>query len=207
MLLEVWHHEVYRIAEFVGAGTRGAVVDAGANIGLFSVAVARRDPARRVVAFEPFAENFALLEQNLAAVGARSVTAVHGALSGTAGMATLVDGGSRSQDHRLQPGAADAGVTVPTYSFADALRMTGEDSIALFKCDIEGSEYELFRAAADEDLTRVRAYAIEYHDNLRPGTLELLTLRLGPTHALDCRPAGGAAGWGMLYATSRERKP
>jgi len=91
---------------------------------------------------------------------------------------------------------------VPVYSFADALRVAGAGRVALFKIDIEGSEYPLFEAAAPADLGRVDRYAVEYHEFLRAGTLALIRDRLADTHAVDVHPAPGG-GYGMLYATAR----
>ena len=53
-----------------------------------------------------------------------------------------------------------------------------------------------------KDLRRVRRYAIEYHDNIRPGTSELLRQRLGETHELVVRPSPG--GYGMMYGTAKD---
>src|SRR5208283_410674 len=41
------------------------IVDAGANIGMFSVWAARRLPESRILALEPFPETFARLQHNL----------------------------------------------------------------------------------------------------------------------------------------------
>jgi hypothetical protein len=80
-------------------------------------------------------------------------------------------------------------------------------SVALFKCDIEGSEYDLFHAAKSGDIQRVQRYAIEFHNNIRPGTLDLLRDRLSATHDLVIQSAGPdpQSGYGMLYATAKRR--
>ena len=77
--------------------------------------------------------------------------------------------------------------------------------MALFKCDIEGSEYDLFQSARPEDILRVQRFAIEFHNNIRPGTLDLLRDRLSATHKLVIQSAGPdpRSGYGMLYATAR----
>lgn len=74
--------------------------------------------------------------------------------------------------------------------------------IALFKCDIEGSEHDLFARAEARDLESIARFAIEYHDNLRPGTLDLIRRRLAPTHEVVTCPAGDR-GYGMLYGRAR----
>ena len=113
----------------------------------------------------------------------------------------MTDGGGRSQDHQLiAPQAAQSATpTVRVCSLADVLTITGREKVALLKCDIEGSEYDLINNASPEVLRRIQRYAIEYHDHIRPGTLELLRTRLGPTHLIDIKAAPNGVS-GMLYA-------
>ena len=203
MLLEVWHDEIYT-RNFYRPATGDTIVDAGANIGLFSLWVARHAPSCRVLAFEPFEENFQLLEKNLSAAGAHNVRAIRAALAATNGQASILDGGGRSQDHRLASDSLAGMPIVPTWSFSEVLKEAGGGPIALFKCDIEGSEHDLFANASQHDLSQVSQFAIEYHDNIRPGTLQLLQRLLAATHDVTIRPQG-ADGYGMLYARGRSR--
>lgn len=207
MILEIWRDEVYTGAFYTPA-PGDVVIDAGANVGLFSLLLARRQPRCSVFAFEPFEENYRLLTENLAAAGASTVRPFPYALGAESGTATMSDGGGRSQDHVLRSGPpADPSLSaVRTCALAEVIRMTGADTVQLFKCDIEGSEYDLFAAAPDDALRRVERYAIEYHDNLRPGTLDLLVRRLDPTHRVESHPAG-ETGYGMLYAVRRAGVP
>ena len=203
MILEIWYDEVYT-GRFYAPAPGDVVIDAGANIGLFSLLIARRQPACAVFAFEPFEENFRVLTENLGAAGASGVRAFPFALAGKSGAAAMGDGGTRSQDHQLvaAPVIDGANPDVRCYTLAEVLDLTGADTVQLFKCDIEGSEQDLFSRATADVLRRCQRYAIEYHDKLRPGTLQLLMDRLGPTHVLDVRPAG-EGGYGMLYAVAK----
>jgi FkbM family methyltransferase len=202
-ILEVWFDQVYT-GDFYRPRPGDVVIDAGANVGLFAVWLACRHHHCRVVAFEPFDENYRLLCENIRSARA-AVEAHHAGLGGASGRGRMAEGGSRSLDHRLEP-AADGSEGVPVYSFADVLKMTDPARVALFKIDIEGSEFDLFASASAADLARVERYAIEYHDNLRPGTLELLRSRLEPTHAVTVRPAPDAGGYGMFYAVRRDAR-
>ena len=114
----------------------------------------------------------------------------------------MTDGGERSLDHRLSAcSATTPGVdSVPVHSFSAVIELAGGE-IALFKLDIEGAEHDVFATAQDADLRRVARFAIEYHDNLRPGTLDLLRGRLLGSH--DVSVQSGAEGYGMLYATRK----
>lgn len=202
MILEIWYDQIYT-GRFYTPAPGDVVIDAGANIGLFSLLVARSQPACKVFAYEPFEENFRLLTENLAAAGAAGVRAFPFALAERSGAAAMVDGGGRSQDHQLVPNQTTdpERQVVRACSLAEVLEMAGADTVQLFKCDIEGSERDLFASAGPETLRRCQRYAIEYHDNLRPGTLELLVERFRPTHILDVRPSS-EGGYGMLYAVA-----
>jgi FkbM family methyltransferase len=203
MLLEVWYDQVYTRG-FYRPRPGDTVIDAGANVGLFSLWLARRHPDCRVLAFEPFDENYRLLVDNLAAAGAANVRPLRVGLAAGSGLGAMIDGGERAQDHRLTAAPADGagGAAVPTCGFADVLALAGAGRVALFKCDIEGCERDLFERADAADLGRVVRYAVEYHEHIRPRTLELLRDRLGPTHELVVRPAPTPS-YGMLYATAR----
>jgi FkbM family methyltransferase len=203
-LLEIWFDQVYTRG-FYRPAPGDVVIDAGANVGLFSVWLARRFPACRIVAFEPFAENYDLLCANLRSAHVSNVEAHRAGLGGRSGFGRMEDTGPRSLDHRLttDPGgdASQAGA-VRVHSFADALRLAGGGPVALFKIDVEGSEHDLFEHAEPADLARVARFAIEYHDNIRPGTLDLLKRRLADSH--DVRLGiSYPYGDGMLYATRK----
>jgi FkbM family methyltransferase len=202
MILEVWFEQVYTGA-FYTPRPGDTIIDAGANIGLFSLLIARNFPTCQIFAFEPFDENYQLLQENLASARASRVRIFPIALAGESGFGAIVDGGIRSQDHRLTVTPANGGdpSAVRTCTLEEVLSMTRADPVALFKCDIEGSEHDLFRQAKRCHLQRVRRYAIEYHDVIRPGTLRLLQDQLGVTHDLVVRSAEG--NYGMLYATSK----
>jgi hypothetical protein len=59
-----------------------------------------------------------------------------------------------------------------------------EGDIALLKCDIEGAEADVFESARVADLEKVRNIALEYHDNIQPGTSGRLWGVLEKTHRL-----------------------
>lgn len=150
---------------------------------MFSLLIARTCPGCRILAFEPFAENFRLLEANLAEARIYGVEAIPAGLAGGIGFGVMRDGGMRSLDHRLEVmgNKTEDNSEVRTIPFSEVLRLAG-GSVALFKCDIEGSEYELIQCAAPHELRAVSRYAIEYHEVIRPGTLHLLRSRLAATH-------------------------
>jgi FkbM family methyltransferase len=198
-LLEVWYEQIYTRGFYTPrAGDR--IIDGGANIGLFSLWMARQAPCR-IVAFEPVKQNYEMLLRNLENAGVTTVEAKRAGLSGVPGHATMTNS-PRSLDHRLVH--ADGVMTaeaVPTYSLKQAIAFAG-DQVDFCKIDIEGSERDVFEAADETTLGQVRRFAIEYHDNIRPGTLQLLRQRLAGTHDVRIEPSAG--GYGMIYSRRRD---
>lgn len=203
-ILEIWYDRVYT-GDFYRPKPGDVVIDAGANVGLFCVWLARSQPGCRVLAFEPFAENHRLLEENIRSARVSNVEAHRAGLGGATGRGTMEDVGTRSLDHRMRTDSEAGDGSVPVYSFADALGLAKAERVALFKIDIEGSEYDLFEAAAESSIARVDRFAIEYHEHTRPGVVDLLTARLAPTHTVTVHPCG--PGYGMLYATRTRAVP
>jgi FkbM family methyltransferase len=202
-LLEIFHERCYTPGHFYQPAPGDTIVDAGANVGIFTFWASRQNPRGRILALEPFPENFALLERNVAFNRLAGVTSFQVALGGTAGQGVMQAGVGRSLDHRLCPESTGGGEAVGVVSLGDLFGMAKSDSIAFLKMDIEGSEHDAFMKSDTALFRRFRRIAVEYHDNLRPGTLALLQGRLGETHRLTVRP-DGAAGYGILLAELRE---
>jgi len=97
-----------------GSGSPSLIIDAGANIGLFSLWVARHAPLAQVLAFEPAPATFELLERNLAdAAVLDRVAALPLALGATAGAATLAVFPSLPGNSTLHPHLKQAEVYTP----------------------------------------------------------------------------------------------
>lgn len=200
-ILEVWRDRVYTVG-FYRPRDGDVVVDAGAHVGLFSLMVARENPRCRVVALEPFAENHACLEANVRTLGARNVEVYRKAVGSGSGVAAMRAVGTRSIDHVMGPADPNGDDAVEVVGLEGVLALAGVSKVALFKCDVEGSERDAFEAADPATLARFQRIALEYHDNLRPGTLRVLVERLHPTHEIVVRPEPGQE-HGLLLARLR----
>ena len=138
------------------------IVDLGSNIGIASVYFATLCPRCRVVCVEPDAANFELLRQNTRGLAeAGRMETVQGFVSATDGEAGI----DRSDDAW---GITKTSVTsetqekIPCYSLGGLLERVKVGAIDLLKCDIEGSEAELFKDCAAW-IGRVRHIVIEIH--------------------------------------------
>jgi len=153
-IIEIIERDEYRLSRF--HGVEGAVfLDIGANNGLVSMILGKRNPQSHVIAVEPIRELCTQLERNLVANAITNVTvlnkALHsddlgttlhlaGACSGAS--STLVD--DRRAFDRLQRALDERAVDTITF---DTLirRYVPDRRVHLMKIDCEGGEYHLPR--------------------------------------------------------------
>lgn len=198
---EIWLERIYTDG-FYRPADGDVIVDAGANIGLFTIYVARQNPRCRVVALEPFGENFKFLETNVAQACPKNVTCHKMALGASFGRGQMQAVGARSLDHVLRVGANEANGT-PVIPLSGVFDLTHTSEIDFLKVDIEGSERDVFAAASPDLFSRFKRIAMEYHDQIVPGTFDLLRGVLSPTHEIDVHPSK-LEGCGILLARRRD---
>ena len=150
----------------VARGERPLIVDAGANIGGSVVYFALHFPRAHIVALEPAANNFAVLEANAAGLDVDLRRAAIGARDGEA---RLVDPGEGEWGYRVQSGGGGGGEQMPVLA---ASRLVAEQRAAgcrpfIAKIDIEGGEAELFSADTGW-VDEFPLLIIELHDWLLP---------------------------------------
>jgi FkbM family methyltransferase len=174
---EIIEWDVYRPV-FEHVRTAKTVVDLGANVGLTSLCFAARWPGCRIIAVEPNAETFAVLERNLSALVRRGQCQVVRAAIWSR-ETSLVEDSSAPRKHfnafrvsettASEVAAADRypGISMPTL-----MQRYGVGEIDLLKIDIEGAETELFTGDVSW-LTRTGAIAIEFHQTSAGYTRQL----------------------------------
>ncbi len=142
----IW--EPFETALLLGAVSAGdRVLDAGANIGYFTLLAASRvGPSGRVYAFEPEPRNFALLARNVALNALQDrVTLCEAALAETTGEAQLYLSEDNLGDHQLQPdeaGRSAVAVRLEQGSHWFAGREAGLDFV---KVDTQGAEHAVIK--------------------------------------------------------------
>jgi FkbM family methyltransferase len=135
------------------------VLDAGANIGDFTVLAAEAvGPEGLVVSIEPSARAFGFLQNNIKRNGLTNVKAVRWFVSGEIGSVPIVENRTYAE---LATSPDRATSTVPAGPIDDLLRLLGVDHVTVAKIDIEGMEATAI--AGQRYLQSTRELAIEVH--------------------------------------------
>jgi FkbM family methyltransferase len=162
------------------------VVDAGANIGLFALRVARCCPGLRLIAVEPAPDVCALLRHNLAASGLTDVEVRPVALGERAGRSMLtvfrnLSANSTTRPHQkplrwtasmrsLEPVPGQADVMLETELVEVAVVRLRDvlpadvAAIDLLKIDVEGAELDVLRGIADVEWPLIAQVVVEVQD-------------------------------------------
>lgn len=127
------------------------VLDIGANLGWYSMLLARRSPRLRIHAFEPEPRNLTLLRQNLQQNGITNVTVHAVAVADRAGTMQLFPYPEKNMGrHSLVPQAGCAPIDVQTVvidEFLESQRIQPE-AVDFVKIDVEGYELPVLRGAS-----------------------------------------------------------
>ena len=198
---EIWLERIYTDG-FYRPADGDVIVDAGANIGLFAIHIARQNPRCRVVALEPFPENFKYLQANVARACPQTVTCCQVALGAGFGKGQMQAVGTRSLDHVLRVDGSEGDGT-PILPLSAVFDLTHTSEIDFLKVDIEGSEHDVFASAPPGIPARFKRIAMEYHDQIVPGTLDLVQRVLSSSHEITVRPSH-LEGCGILQARRRD---
>ncbi len=140
------------------------IVDAGANIGYASVYLSAKYPNANIIALEPDAENFALLEKNT--IGLKNVTCINKALWNDEMGIQIMNQESGNRGYMVEKSQSDQ--IIESTTVEALMSLYGWNTIDLFKIDIEGAEQEVFEHGADKWLNKTNAMFIELHDRMKP---------------------------------------
>jgi FkbM family methyltransferase len=154
-----------------------------------------------VLAYEPFPESFALLQQNVALNQLSNVEAQPRAVAAKPGVLALNIGLGEAVQHSTTQVGADT-IEVQAITLQQVFDEHGLDHCDFLKMDIEGGEYAILRSAAADLLKRVQRIALEYHDNTPAGKHnELVRLLQDYGFQVQAQPNPVHDYLGYLYAT------
>jgi FkbM family methyltransferase len=141
------------------------VVDVGGYIGDFSVYAAKYLKAPKVIVYEPTAENFAILQQNIAANGyEQTIIAVNKGVSDRNESVLNVEK-SESEEMHASVYWYEHGEkrTIPCDTMQQIFDTHKLSRVDLLKVDCEGGEYDIFPSMSDDLYSRIANIVFEYH--------------------------------------------
>lgn len=168
-------NEMYILKEYASLyhyiTPKSVVIDIGAHIGTFSILAGRLRKGVRVFSFEPFPENFSLLQQNIQRNNLASTV-----------FAFQTGIGARKEKRRLYIHPGNTGGhsmykkskksrQITLISLKDVFKAHNILSCAFLKMDCEGAEYEILLNTPKNILNKIQCIALEYHANGNSETL------------------------------------
>ncbi len=158
-------------------------IDVGANIGYFTLLMANRvGPQGKVIAFEPLAENFRILQENIQMNGHANVVAENLALmshserielrSATPGAITWVASVKIDQNSAVESQSVEA-VTLDEY-----VQKRGIAKVDFLKIDVEGAEASVLEGATnvlnrDKPVLLIEMHELDRFKDKHPAILKL----------------------------------
>jgi FkbM family methyltransferase len=142
-----------------GIDMSGSVVDAGANVGFFTLLVLTKG-AHKVYSIEPDVYPFSYLQKNFRIDN--RVTLINKALTDTC------DGVSFSYSEASVASSATNPTSDSIAGYVESLNLDSilaiESHLNLIKLDIEGSEYSVFDSLTSSHFDKVSQWFIEFHN-------------------------------------------
>ncbi|MGI8950682.1 MAG: FkbM family methyltransferase [Chitinophagaceae bacterium] len=168
---EIFEDEIYKIKFSVD---NPFVIDCGANIGLSVLYFKMIYPKSKIIAFEPDAKNFELLQQNIKSFNLKDVTIFQSAVWIKNGSLFFENKASQASRIVTSINESENYVEVNTVRLKDVLQ---KQKVDLLKIDIEGAEYDILKDCSDA-LSLVDNLFVEYHGaiNEQNKLLELLNI-------------------------------
>lgn len=146
--------------------TPPVVLDIGANVGAFARWAVKRWPGCELHCFEPFPENFKLLERTREIYGLKNVFCHNVAVLNYDGMANMANTGHNCGEARV------VGPETKNVTSVDCISAAELPRADVLKLDTEGSEVRILRSLAGAGrLRKFSAVMVEYHSAVDRGII------------------------------------
>lgn len=155
---EFFVQKIYSTLDIDGCDT---VIDAGANIGLWTRYILTRN-AKRILCIEPNTVALQNLTKNTKQFG-DTVTVVPYALHTENGTLKFYSD-KNSLVSSIFPTGESVETTVNTITFDSLLEQYGVTYVDLLKMDIEGAEFAIIESFGKEQFDKIGSFLIEYHE-------------------------------------------
>lgn len=180
---EIVIRRCYNPSQFVDIAEDSVVIDAGANIGIFTLYAGIRAMNGRVYSIEPERTNFLLLKENIEANNLSNVHLINAALSDVSGNIKLFTSNPGSNSI-IQPFRSNANFQLcKSITMEDLLQSLSIDHVDILKMDVEGAEYGIFTKSSW--LSKVKNIVMEVHPALGDRKNLITTLRNAGFHIFE----------------------
>jgi FkbM family methyltransferase len=156
--LEIFMEDDYCLAEVAIKDARSVIIDVGSNIGIFSLAAAKRFPKTRIYSLEPGVGTFNRFLQNISLNHATAIMPFNAAAWCDCGTVEFTDE-TASTASRID---GHSGRAVNAISLDAFCREHSIARVALLKIDAEGAEVEILKGAK-EILPETDRVVVECH--------------------------------------------
>jgi FkbM family methyltransferase len=171
------------------------VIDIGAQMGVFSNYAALQKKNVKVYSYEPFEENFLMLNKNIKLNDLQGkIIPIKLGISGKKGERefTLCDENTGGHGFYCQDGSKK--IKINTITLKDVFESNKIEKCDYLKMDCEGAEYEIFYNTPKKYLDKIKSISMEYHKNGDVNKLKKFLEENGFKVSLT------EVGEGMLYA-------
>jgi FkbM family methyltransferase len=182
---ESWQKQIYVLdkhsAKF-GIKPGHVVFDVGANKGLFTVFASTRVGQGRVYSFEPIAQNFAFIQENIRINNLQNVVAEQLAVSSHDGEGEIFLSSNTDDGHGFFRQDSNNKVKVKVVRLHSYCMQKGIGRIDFLKLDCEGSEYDILSGLTTDFGKNIGMIGMEYHTdvpNRKPKDLLGMLANLG----------------------------
>lgn len=148
------------------------IVDAGAYTGLSALYYSSKYPTAKIVAIEPEASNFSVLEKNTKHLS--NVSRINAGVWDKVAYLKISDRGTGKWGFRVDEVSESEDYDIKAVTIGKVLEESEFDYIDILKLDIEGSEKQVLSSNYKGWLNRVNIIVIELHDRIYEGCTETL---------------------------------
>lgn len=155
------------------------VLDAGANIGLFTLLYTKKYLPQKIVAVEPDKSNYDVLKKNVKLLSDTNVILKWGGVWAESSWLKVIESKMGKWGVTVEE-CEEKDADVKGYSVIDIMKTESIPYFDIVKMDIEGSEYYIFSDnRCEEWIKKTKIVIIELHDRKKEGCSEAVMSRMG----------------------------